>query len=89
MKCAKELALLGRLPAFGVLASVDPKHGRLILSKVEVLPRMNMLSRSLLEILIGNDSIIILIKLLKDLIESLITYMDTPMVKVPLQFLCL
>lgn len=63
---------LSGLPAFRVLALAHAHHVRFVLPEVESLSRMYLASHALVEVFVGNLSVLVTVEPLKDVLELLL-----------------
>ena len=77
------------LPTLIVLATVNPKHLRLVLSEVESFSWVNLATDGCLEVFIRNFPVLISIKLVKQVLELLVCESQAPVLEVePQLFRC-
>jgi hypothetical protein len=73
------------LPALILVASVDVALLRLVLSEVQALLREHLAANGDLEVLVRYDSILVQVKLVKDMIKLHLVDVNAPKCKVKLQ----
>jgi len=73
---------LSGLPALLMLAAVDAKGRRLVLSEVKSLRWVNLAAHCQLEVLVRNFSVFVKVELIEDQLELLVVDLQAPVLEV-------